>query len=94
MLLSFCGEGSLNGKVVVENAMRWWLDSAWEVAVWRRGDASSITCDCDCAGSADERCFWRESEARRLEERKRFRDWRLRTVARQVAVFGMDGSCE
>lgn len=87
--------------MVVENAMRWWLDSAWEVAVWRREDASSNTwdwdCDCDgdCAGIADERCFWRESEARRLEERKRFRDWRLRTVARQeVAVFGMDGSCE
>lgn len=50
--------------------MRWWFESVWVVAVWRRGDASSASSedeDGDLWVPRLERCFCRESEARRLE---------------------------
>lgn len=78
--------------------MRWWFDSVWVLADWSRGDASA-SCNCDFADDGVlglERCFWRASEVRRLEERKRLRDWRARISARieEISASGSDSIVE
>lgn len=85
---SVVGDGSLNGKVVVEKAMRWWFDWVCEPAARTSGDMSSFKLDMAGAGVfLVFMYFWSGSEERILEARNRRRLWSLRTVFRVLAVL-------
>lgn len=80
--VSDVGEGSVNGKVVVEKAMRWWFVCACVEVLWIRGEMSVHCCWCCWEGRVggwdlERRCSAREE--RRLLVRMRRRCWRVRT---------------
>lgn len=86
--VSLVSDGSLNGKVVVEKAMRWWFDWVCEPAARTSGDISSFKLDRAGAGAfLALMYFWSGSEERMLEERNRRRLWSLRTVFGRLVVL-------
>lgn len=67
------GEGSVNGNVVVEKAMRWWFVCAWVEVLWIRGEMSVHCCWEGRVGGWDLARRWRGREERRLLVRMRRR---------------------